>query len=98
MITGIYINTMGTFLLFKLLKVLHILTIKRGSGLYDYLLCYMQIYNKNLIFCNCIGHNIKSYRYEPLFLVKMCNTFNSLNSKKVRITLIYIPVIMFINT
>ena len=29
MITGIYINTMCTFLLFKLLKVLHILT-KKG--------------------------------------------------------------------
>ena len=24
--------------------------------------CYVQIYNKNLIFCNCIGHIVKSYR------------------------------------
>ena len=28
----------------------------------------------------------------------ICNTFNSLNSKKVHIVLIYIPVIVFINT
>ena len=28
----------------------------------------------------------------------ICNTFNSLNSKKVHIVLIYIPAIMFINT
>ena len=32
MITGIYINTMYTFLIFKLLKVLHVLTKKRALG------------------------------------------------------------------
>ena len=32
MITGIDINTMHTFLLFKLFKVLHILTKKRARG------------------------------------------------------------------
>ena len=31
MITGMYINTICTFLLFRLLKVLHILT-KKGLG------------------------------------------------------------------
>ena len=62
MITGIYINTKCTFLIFKLLKVLHLLTKKKGSGLYDYLLCCMQVYNSNVIFCNCTGHITKPYR------------------------------------
>ena len=35
--------------------------LKKGSGLYDYLLCCMQIYNNNLIFCNCMSHIVKSY-------------------------------------
>ena len=39
MITGIYINTMYTFLVFKLLKVLPILTKKRARG--SMITCYV---------------------------------------------------------
>ena len=41
MITGIYINTMYTFFIFKLLKVLHVLTKKmaRSSMITYYVVC-----------------------------------------------------------
>ena len=63
MIIGIYINTMCTFLIFKLLKVLHILTKKRARG--DKILQYHS-YNYKILSCYYIfAHNITGNHRAP---------------------------------
>ena len=63
MITGIYINTMYTFLIFKLLKVLHVLTKKRALG--DKIL-YYDLCNYKILSCYYIfAHNITGNHRAP---------------------------------
>ena len=63
MITGIYIDTMCTFLLFKLLKILHILTKKRARG---GKILYYDLGNYKILSCYYIfAHNVIANHRAP---------------------------------